>query len=153
MTFASPHKNQRTDIECLRGLSICFVILFHGFPKIFSGGFMGVDIFFVISGFLISGIIFNEISNNSFSFKNFYCRRIKRLYPALISFLILAIILGWFFMNLHEYSYIAKHIFTTLLLINNITLANEAGYFDVDSFLKPLLNLWSLSIEFQFYIF
>lgn len=142
----------RSDIEGLRGIAVLFVVAFHAFPKKFTGGFIGVDIFFVISGFLISSIIFNEISNNSFNFKNFYCRRLKRLLPALISFLFLAIVLGWFVMLDYEYSYIGEHIFISNFFLNNIKLLQEINYFDRKSFLKPLLNLWSLSVEFQFYI-
>ncbi len=143
----------RPDIDGLRALAILLVIVFHAFPSFLTGGFIGVDIFFVISGFLISGIILKMLKNNEFSYLNFYKRRVMRLFPALITVLLSFLFFGWFFLFSQEYSYLGKHIFSGAGFISNIIYFLESGYFDTSSSLKPLMHLWSLAVEEQFYIF
>ena len=102
--------NYREDIDALRGLAVLLVVIYHAFPKILPGGFIGVDVFFVISGFLITGIIKRELSNGEFSFINFYKRRIRRIFPALITILLTSHILGWLVLFPNEYSLLGSHI-------------------------------------------
>lgn len=143
----------RPDIDRLRAIAIISVVIFHAFPKILKAGFIGVDIFFVISGFLISSIIFNDFDKQKFKFSNFYIRRIKRIFPSLIVILITCLIIGYFFLLADEYQQLGLHIASGSAFISNFILWSEAGYFDNSGELKPLLHLWSLSIEEQFYIF
>jgi peptidoglycan/LPS O-acetylase OafA/YrhL len=142
----------RRDIDGLRAFAVIAVILYHAFPKVIKGGFIGVDIFFVISGYLISSIIFKSLKNNNFSFFDFYARRIKRIYPALLLVLAFCLSFGWITLTDKEYIQLGKHTLASSLFYTNFTLAGEAGYFDNISNTKPLLHLWSLSIEEQFYI-
>jgi peptidoglycan/LPS O-acetylase OafA/YrhL len=138
----------------LRGVAILLVVLFHVWPDYFSFGYVGVDIFFVISGFLITQIIFTKLEKNSFSFKEFYHNRIRRLFPALIILLITALILGYLFLLPEEYSQLTRHIKSSALYSENFRLIEEeSDYWDTGALYKPLLHLWSLSIEEQFYIF
>lgn len=150
--IVSPVVGYRTDIDGLRGLSIFFVFLYHLFPETFVGGFIGVDIFFVISGFLISNIIFKKLEFNCFSFLDFYSRRIKRIFPALIITCALCFIYGWFVFLPDEFMHLAKHIGSSSVFLTNFTLYRESGYFDFSSEAKPLLHLWSLAVEEQFYL-
>ena len=128
------------------------VVGFHAFPSWVQGGFIGVDIFFVISGFLISTIIFGNLKGNTFSFIEFYSRRIKRIFPALLLVLIASYAFGWFALLADEYKQLGKHIAGGAGFISNFVLWNERGYFDNTAETKPLLHLWSLGIEEQFYI-
>ena len=116
------------------------------------GGFVGVDIFFVISGFLISSIIFSQLESGSFSFWNFYSRRIRRIYPTLITVLLACLGFGWFYLLSDEYAQLGKHVAGGAGFISNFLLWFESGYFDNAADTKPLLHLWSLGIEEQFYI-
>jgi len=141
----------RPDIDGLRALAIIFVILYHAFPTILTGGFIGVDIFFVISGFLISTIIYTQLETDCFSFSQFYIRRIKRIFPALFIVLIFCFVFGWFNLLSDEFKQLGKHIFGGASFISNLMLWSESGYFDAVSEAKPLLHLWSLGIEEQFY--
>lgn len=153
------HPNYRSDIDGLRGIAILLVVFFHisqgwkSMENIFHAGFIGVDIFFVISGFLISTIVLKSLENKTFSFVEFYSRRIRRLFPALVIVLLSSLIFGYFFLFAEDFKYLAKHIIGSALYINNFLLWNESGYFDSAAELKPLLHLWSLSVEEQFYIF
>ena len=147
------HPQYRPDIDGLRAIAVLSVVGFHAFPTWLKGGFIGVDIFFVISGYLISTIIFKSIKNNSFSFSEFYGRRIKRIFPALILVLSACLIGGWFVLFSDEYSQLGKHTTGGAVFVSNIILWNESGYFDTSAEVKPLLHLWSLGIEEQFYIF
>lgn len=146
------HPSYRPDIDGLRAIAVLSVVGFHAFPKIFKGGFVGVDIFFVISGFLISTIIFNSLEKNSFSFIEFYSRRIRRIFPSLIVVLIATLVFGYFSLLADEYASLGNHVAGGAGFISNILLWGESGYFDRSSDLKPLLHLWSLGIEEQFYI-
>ena len=100
----------RKDIDALRGLSVLLVVIYHAFPKILPGGFIGVDVFFVISGYLITSIILLSIKNNDFSLREFYSRRIRRLFPALITVLLFALVLGWLVLFPEEYHQLGTHI-------------------------------------------
>ncbi len=146
------HPIYRPDIDGLRGLAVLLVVIFHAFPSLFPGGFIGVDIFFVISGFLITTIIYDNLKLNSFSFMEFYARRIKRIFPALLIVLISAHIFGWFYLSTGEYKQLGKHIAGGSGFISNLILWDESGYFDNAAETKPLLHLWSLGVEEQFYI-
>jgi peptidoglycan/LPS O-acetylase OafA/YrhL len=147
------HKlSYRADIDGLRGLAILLVVIFHAFPNVISGGYVGVDVFFVISGFLITKLITKNIKDGSFSFLEFYGGRIKRLFPALILVLVFCYAVGWFTLYATEYAQLNKHILASSLFVLNIVLWFESGYFDTASLTKPLLHLWSLGIEEKFYI-
>jgi peptidoglycan/LPS O-acetylase OafA/YrhL len=111
-----------------------------------------VDVFFVISGFLISGIIFKELETSNFSFANFYARRVKRIFPALITVLVISYAFGWFFLFTDDFRRLGSHILRASVFLSNFILWREAGYFDNAAETKPLLHLWSLGIEEQFYI-
>jgi peptidoglycan/LPS O-acetylase OafA/YrhL len=141
------------SIDGLRALAVLAVILFHGFPGLFPGGFIGVDIFFVISGYLITRIIVTQVMSNQFSFSDFYSRRIRRIFPALILVFIVVYGLGWFVMLPGEFMQLGKHILAGAGFFSNWVYWLETGYFDDLAELKPLLHLWSLGIEEQFYIF
>jgi len=142
----------RPDIDGLRALAVLFVLFFHAFPNWVSGGFIGVDIFFVISGFLISTIIFDGLDDGTFRFITFYSRRIRRIFPALIIILIVCAVFGWITLIPDEYEQFGKHIAGSAAFIPNIILWMESGYFDKAAGSKPLLHLWSLGIEEQFYL-
>jgi len=148
------HPKYRPDIDGLRALAVLSVVLYHAhaFPKVLKGGFIGVDIFFVISGFLISTIIFSGLERGSFSFFDFFCRRIRRIFPALLLVLISCYAFGWFVLLADEYKQLGKHIAAGAGFVSNFVLWTESGYFDAGAETKPLLHLWSLGIEEQFYI-
>ena len=142
----------RADIDGLRAIAVLSVVGFHAFPKWVAGGFIGVDIFFVISGFLISTIIFGNLTAGTFSFIEFYSRRVRRIFPALLLLLIACYAFGWFALLADEYKQLGKHIAGGAGFVSNLVLWNERGYFDNSAVTKPLLHLWSLGIEEQFYI-
>ena len=146
-----PSNTYRPDIDGLRALAIIFVVIYHAFPTVVTGGFVGVDIFFVISGFLISTIIYTQLDLGSFSFTQFYIRRIKRIFPALFLVLTFCFVFGWFNLLADEFKQLGMHIFGGASFISNLVLWNESGYFDNASETKPLLHLWSLGIEEQYY--
>lgn len=146
------HPKYRPDIDGLRAIAVLAVVAFHAFPNWIKGGFIGVDIFFVISGYLISTIIFESLDKGTFSFSEFYSRRIKRIFPALILVLVSCFVFGWFTLLADEFQQLGKHIAAGASFISNIVFWNEAGYFDNAADTKPLLHLWSLGIEEQFYI-
>lgn len=142
----------RRDIDGLRAFAILAVFVFHLFPRSLRGGFSGVDIFFVISGFLISSIIFKQLAEGRFSFFTFYSRRIRRIYPCLLLVLLFCLGFGCIYLIPAEYELLSKHTFGGSTFISNIFLLYEDGYFDTSSTKKLLLHLWSLGIEEQFYI-
>lgn len=146
------HPKYRPDIDGLRAIAVLSVVGFHAFPDWIKGGFVGVDIFFVISGYLISTIIFGNLERGSFSYAEFYSRRIKRIFPALIFVLVSCFAFGWYVLVATEYRQLGKHIASGVGFVSNFVLWLESGYFDNDAKLKPLLHLWSLGIEEQFYI-
>jgi peptidoglycan/LPS O-acetylase OafA/YrhL len=144
--------NYRSDIDGLRAIAILSVLICHAFPNFLPGGFIGVDIFFVISGFLITKNINKEIDQNEFSLIHFYDRRIRRLFPALAFVLISVFTLGYLILLKEELQQLSKYIAAGSGFISNFILWKDAGYFDSSSNYKPLLHLWSLGIEEQFYI-
>ncbi len=146
------HPAYRPDIDGLRALAVLAVIGFHAFPELVPGGFVGVDIFFVISGYLISGIIGKGLANGTFSFADFYLRRIRRIFPALTLVVASCLLAGYFLLLADEYKQVAKQAISGLFFVANFALWSEAGYFDTAAELKPFLHLWSLGIEEQFYL-
>jgi peptidoglycan/LPS O-acetylase OafA/YrhL len=147
------HPKYRPDIDGLRAIAVLSVLVFHVFPEWMPGGFIGVDVFFVISGYLISTIIFENVAQDRFSFKEFYIRRINRIFPALFLVLLASYVFGWFNLLADDFAQLGKHIAGGAGFISNLLLWNESGYFDKAAEVKPLLHLWSLGIEEQFYIF
>jgi peptidoglycan/LPS O-acetylase OafA/YrhL len=142
----------RPDVDGLRAVAVLAVLAFHAFPQIAPGGFAGVDIFFVISGFLISGIILEGLRDGSFGFAEFYWRRVRRIFPALALVLLACLGLGWLALLPHEFAQLGKHVAAGAGFLSNIVLWRESGYFDTAAELKPLLHLWSLGVEEQYYI-
>ncbi|MGG7634190.1 acyltransferase family protein [Pseudomonas sp. ES1] len=151
--MSNPNIKYRSDIDGLRAVAVLSVVIFHAFPSALRGGFIGVDIFFVISGFLITTIILKSLDNKTFSFSDFFGRRIKRIFPALALVLGTTYIIGWMTLTAGEFMQLGKHIASGAIFISNFSLWSESGYFDTSAQLKPLLHLWSLGIEEQFYIF
>lgn len=143
----------RPYIDGLRAIAVMSVLLYHAFPNIILSGYIGVDVFFVISGFLITTIIRRELLNGEFSLLSFYKKRIRRIYPALIIILVGVMLLSWLLLSNEEYTATLKHIISSSLFAENFMLWSEDGYFDQASIFKPTLHIWSLSIEEQFYIF
>jgi peptidoglycan/LPS O-acetylase OafA/YrhL len=142
----------RPDIDGLRAVAVLAVVAYHVAPARITGGFVGVDVFFVISGFLISSIIIGGLTNETFSYRTFYIRRIRRIFPALALVCLFTLVAGWLLLLPDEYEQLGKHVVAGSLFVSNLQLWSEAGYFDAASGLKPLLHLWSLGIEEQFYI-
>lgn len=142
----------RPDIDGLRSFAVLSVIGFHAFPECFPGGFVGVDIFFVISGYLITSIILLEHEKSNWRVLQFYVRRVLRIFPALILILSFVLVFGWHTLFSDEYKQLGRHIFGGGVFVSNFILWSEVGYFDRSADYKPLLHLWSLGIEEQFYI-
>ncbi len=145
-------QHYRPDIDGLRALSIVAVVIYHAFPTLLPGGFVGVDIFFVISGYLITGIILQGLQAQRFSLIGFYRRRIQRIIPAVLLVLVFCLVTGWWILLPYEYAMLGKQTGAAAVFAPNILFWSEAGYFDTDSRLKPLLHLWSLGVEEQFYL-
>ncbi|MBV8390744.1 MAG: acyltransferase [Mucilaginibacter sp.] len=146
------HIAYRPDIDGLRAIAILAVVIFHAFPNFLPGGFIGVDVFFVISGYLISKIIFTDLNAEKFYFGRFYANRIRRIFPALITILIICYAVGWFILLPDEFKQLGHHIEASSGFFQNIVLWKESGYFDNATEFKPLMHLWSLSVEEQFYL-
>jgi peptidoglycan/LPS O-acetylase OafA/YrhL len=142
----------RPDIDGLRAMAVLTVMAFHAFPDSVKGGFIGVDVFFVISGFLITKLIQSGLDNQHFRFSAFYASRVRRLFPSLLVVLLSCLFLGWFALLSDEYKLLGKHISATAVLIPNWILWSDSGYFDYAAHSKPLLHLWSLGVEEQFYL-
>ncbi|WP_363347692.1 acyltransferase family protein [Methylocystis echinoides] len=142
----------RAEIDGLRAIAVVPVILFHAGFSLFRGGFVGVDVFFVISGYLITSIIVGEMTDGAFSFARFYERRARRILPALFVVMLACIAVGWRWMLPREFDELAKSAAATTLFVSNFFFWSQSGYFDTASELKPLLHTWSLAIEEQFYI-
>src|ERR1700737_3717839 len=151
--LSSPSSRYRPDIDGLRAIAGSLGVTIHAFPEAMPGGFIGVDIFFVISGFLITGIIVRELDQQRFSLMTFYKRRIRRIFPALIVVLCATLVLGWLWMLPAAYAQLSTDVFASAAFFSNIALLLQSGYFDIESGKKPLLHLWSLGIEEQFYLF
>ena len=152
LTSGGREHEYRADIDGLRAVAVGGVIAYHAFPGQVSGGFVGVDVFFVISGFLISGIILRDLASGSFSFAEFYRRRIRRIIPALLIVLIATWLIAWLILNADDYAVLGWHLSAASVFLSNFVLGNEAGYFDRAAEYKPLLHIWSLAVEEQFYL-
>ena len=140
-------------IDGLRGIAIILVFVFHLWPEYFPFGYMGVDVFFVLSGFLITKIIYTKLDNNTFTLKEFYRNRIRRIFPTVLIVILVTFLIGYLFMYASELKSLGRHMKTAVLFWQNFRLLEEAGYWDKAAQLKPLLHFWSLSIEEQFYLF
>lgn len=144
--------NFRYDINGLRAFAVIAVVIFHFNPTFLSGGFAGVDVFFVISGYLMTAIIFRGLDVNSFSLYGFYRNRFIRIVPPLAFMIFTLIVIGWFLLNPIELRLLNKHALSSLTFFSNVIYWRESGYFDVESHTKWLLHTWSLSVEWQFYL-
>ena len=142
----------RADIDGLRGVAVLAVIGYHVFPDWVRAGYVGVDVFFVISGYLISSIILNGLDADRFTFGGFYARRIRRIFPALIVLLALCYLWGWFVLFADDYRQFARHMAGSAAFVANFFLWHDIWYFDGAVDRKPLVHLWSLGIEEQFYL-
>lgn len=154
---SNAHLKYRPDIDGLRTIAVSAVVLYHAFPTFLTGGYVGVDLFFVISGYLISSLILKELhgfpsGNEQYSFVRFYARRTRRIFPALAVVLLATLITGWFVLLADEYKELGQETIAGAAFIENLFLWREAGYFDSAADLKPLLHLWSLGVEEQFYL-
>lgn len=143
----------RPDIDGLRAIAVLLVVIFHAYPEKIRGGFIGVDIFFVISGYLISSVLYQDMQAGTFSILKFYERRVRRIFPALIATLIFCFAIGWVILLPHEFKQLGGNIAGGAVFISNLLYWKESGYFDSLAITKPLLHLWSLGVEEQFYIF
>ena len=141
----------RSDIDGLRAVAVVPVVLFHARVPMFGGGFVGVDVFFVISGYLITSLIASEMAAGHFSFMDFYERQIRRIFPALFAVMSFCAVFGWFIMTPDDYKRLGQSIIATTLFVSNILFWSQAGYFDTPAAEKPLLHTWSLAVEEQFY--
>jgi peptidoglycan/LPS O-acetylase OafA/YrhL len=150
--LGTPVSHYRPDIDGLRAIAVVSVVIYHAFPGVLRSGFVGVDIFFVISGFLITSIILNGLDGDRFSFATFYARRIRRIFPALLIVLAASMVAGWFFLLPDEYRLFGKHVVAGAGFVSNFELWREAGYFDPAGDTKILLHLWSLGVEEQYYL-
>lgn len=150
--MSAPAHTYRPDIDGLRAISVGVVVAFHAFFRQGFGGFIGVDIFFVISGYLISGIILGDLEAGRFSFSRFYGRRVRRIYPALVLVLAVTLAAGWYELFDDRFQQLGRHIAAAAAFVSNLVLYGESNYFDTSSDAKPLLHLWSLGVEEQFYI-
>lgn len=154
-TATTAHSNgmlYRADIDGLRAVAVLAVILHHAWPNWFVSGFIGVDIFFVISGYLITLIILKQLEAGKFSIADFYVRRVRRIFPALVLVLFTTLLFGWVVLLHGEFRQIGKHIAAGGGFVANLVFWSEAGYFDSSGTSKPLLHLWSLGVEEQFYL-
>ena len=144
--------NYRNDIDGLRAIAVLLVVVYHGFPNFLKGGFLGVDIFFVLSGFLITGIIGTDLNAAGFNLQQFYFNRIRRIFPALLVVMMTVLVAGWFVLRQEEYIQLGNETLAGSFFYSNFLYLSQNNYFDVASDLKPFLHLWSLSIEEQFYL-
>lgn len=152
MSGGTPSLTYRPEIDGLRAIAVWSGALFHAFPAIFLGGFVGVDMFFVISGYLISRIIISELQQSRFSIRQFYLRRVRRIFPALVVMLLGSLIFGLAFLPSWQWHELARHAVSGALFYLNFTSMGEIEYFSDTAIYEPLLNLWSLGIEEQFYL-
>ena len=142
----------RKDINGLRAIAVLAVLLYHFNPAWLPGGFAGVDIFFVISGYLITGIILRGLHSGRFSLLTFYRSRARRIIPALAMLCFVLLVAGWFYLLPQDYSQLGKHVAASLGFLSNVVYWFEAGYFTASAHEKWLLHTWSLSVEWQFYL-
>ena len=151
-TASAGVRNYRSDIDGLRALAVVAVIIFHYFPTWLPGGLVGVDIFFVISGYLISGHIVQQMRADRFSLLDFYGRRVRRIFPALIIVLVASLCFGWMVMSVDAFGLLGKHVAGGADFVANLVFWTERGVRAGESNFNPMLHLWSLGVEEQFYI-
>jgi peptidoglycan/LPS O-acetylase OafA/YrhL len=149
---ATPSAPYRRDIDGLRAIAVLLVIIHHVAPDLLPGGFVGVDVFFVISGYLMTGILDASMRDGSYRYVDFVWKRCRRIVPALVAVLVATLIMGACIMTGPELVNLARHVIAGSLSSSNLLLWSEVGYFDVSAAIKPLLHLWSLGIEEQFYL-
>lgn len=142
----------RDDIDGLRAVAVLLIVFFHAHLANVPGGFVGVDVFFVISGYLITNLIMRDIAADRFSYRNFYMRRLRRLGPALFVTLIITLLVGWFILPPELYQNAGQSALATIFSVSNIYFWLQTGYFDTASIHKPFLHTWSLAVEEQFYL-
>ena len=142
----------RKEIDGLRAIAVLPVMFFHAGLNFIQGGFYGVDVFFVISGYLITSMILHQKSNSAFSIMNFYERRARRILPALIIVMLACIPFAFILMQPDDLENFGQSLISTSLMANNVLLYLTSGYWDLTSEFKPLLHTWSLGVEEQFYI-
>ena len=142
----------REDLDWLRAIAVLSVVFFHWHVPPFRGGYVGVDIFFVISGYLITQIIRQDIARNAFSFASFYERRMRRLLPALYAMCLCAIPPAFIYLLPAERAELFRSVIATVAFVSNIFFWSQSGYFAAAAEEKPLLHTWSLSVEEQFYL-
>lgn len=143
----------RADIDGLRAVAVGGVVVFHAFPTALTGGFVGVDVFFVLSGFLITAIIRSEAEAGTFSIAGFYERRFRRIVPSLVAMLLATTVAATIILPPSELAAYGKSVVGVAAFVSNILFWQDSGYFDAASVNKPLLHTWSLAVEEQFYIF
>lgn len=143
----------RYDINGLRAIAVLAVVIFHFNPQWLPGGFAGVDVFFVISGFLMTSIIFGGVEKNIFKLFKFYNARANRIIPVLAAMSAVLLVFGWFYLTPIDYRDLGRQVEKSSLFISNLLFAKGGGYFDTAEHTKWLLHTWSLSVEWQFYIF
>jgi peptidoglycan/LPS O-acetylase OafA/YrhL len=148
----SPASAYHLDIEGMRALAVCLVIAAHLRLPHFAGGFIGVDVFFIISGYLISSILLRDLGEGRFSLITFYERRVRRIVPALFVVLLVTSIVAWFFLLPTDLLDFGRSMVSAMLSVSNIYFSNQSGYFDLSAERRPLLHTWSLGVEEQFYI-
>lgn len=153
LTVGRHQSGYRPDIDGLRAVAVVAVVAYHAFPSWLGGGFAGVDVFFVISGFLITGIIRAGLAERRFSLARFYARRVRRLFPALIVVFAACWAIGWVGLLPGEYAPLGAHMLAGAAFVANFSLWSDTSYFSSVASAKPMLHLWSLGIEEQFYIF
>jgi peptidoglycan/LPS O-acetylase OafA/YrhL len=144
-------KVYRPDIDGIRAIAVTAVVLFHYFPTWVKGGFVGVDIFFVLSGYLITQVICSEMDKKKFSLVEFYSRRIRRILPAMLACIAVTVLVGYSILLKNEFAYLIKSVLYALTFVPNFQYWMESGYFDTEAESKPLLNFWSLGVEEQYY--
>src|SRR5689334_10815263 len=152
MNKGEHHIAYRPDIDGLRAVAIVPVIFYHADIAPFSGGYVGVDVFFVISGYLITAFILGQIERGKFSLLNFYLRRIRRILPALFFMMAVCGVVGWQLLTPQDFRLLGESIFATTLFSSNILFWLQAGYFGAPLEQRPLLHTWSLGVEEQFYL-
>lgn len=146
------HPTHRSDIDGLRALAVLLVVVHHVAPTALAGGFAGVDVFFVLSGYLMTGIIDRAQCSGTFEFTAFMWRRARRIVPPLVAMLLATLLTGACILTAPEFAALGRHVIGGSLSVSNILLLTESGYFDTAAALKPLLHLWSLGVEEQFYL-
>src|ERR1700722_16496058 len=149
---ATPRTAYRSEIDGLRALAVVPVVLYHAGFAIFGGGFVGVDVFFVISGYLITGNIYPEMAGGRFSIIDFYERRVRRILPALYFVMIACLPFAWLWLFPHEFADFGRSVVSVCLFISNIFFNGQINYYTPNTETLPLIHTWSLAVEEQFYL-